>query len=106
MKNTFKAGKLYLVEKHYWFLLSPEDILPMMAPIAAATATPEDAEVDVVHLREMFNCQVACIYPNSTFCLLEQSGDYLKVISSKGEVGWMIYPDEPWTKYCIQEVIL
>ena len=45
------------------------------------------------------------ISPNSIFCFLEEDGKFLKVLSTNGELGWIIYPkDEAWNKGCIEEL--
>jgi hypothetical protein len=39
------------------------------------------------------------------FMLLEQDGKFCKVLSTEGNIGWIIYPEnEGWTKGCFEEV--
>ena len=79
---NFNIGKLYQVKKYYWFLYPTKDI-------AACNLLEQHAVSD--------------ISPNSIFCLLEKDGNFLKVLSTSGELGWMVCPSNE-DKGCIEEV--
>jgi len=101
-----KIGGLYQLKKYYWLLYPSRDIATAsLAP--AAAGRPDAAAVPnwVKYWSEQFNCNVSYISSNSLFVLLEQDGKYYKVLSTNGELGWIIYPkNEAWTKGCIEEV--
>ena len=40
-----------------------------------------------------FKCNVSYISPNSIFCLLEKDGEFIKVLSTNGELGWIYLAD-------------
>ena len=82
---NFKTGKLYQIKKFIWLLYPTKDIAAGdAAALAASTA-------EAAYLSKELNCNISYISENSILCLLEQDGKYLKVISSNGESGWMIY---------------
>jgi hypothetical protein len=103
-------GKLHQIKKLYWFLYPSKDIATdayASPSLAAAVATSAEASGHggATYFSKQFNCNVTFVSPNDIFCLLEQDGKYLKILSTNGELGWMIYPtNEPWTKGCIEEV--
>ena len=91
----FDKGKLYQVKKYFWYLYPSKETAADAAAAVSATA----------YWSKEFNCNVTYISPNSIFCLLESNGKFLKVLTTNGEIGWMIYPKkQPWTKGCIEEV--
>jgi hypothetical protein len=118
-----KIGKLYKNNEYFWLLYPSKDIaaaadavgLPIWfaanrfavgaPPHAAHPARDPRLARHVAYYSKHFKCNVSYIEPNSIFCLLEQDGEYIKVLSTNGELGWMIYPtNEPWTRGCIEEV--
>ena len=53
----------------------------------------------------MLKCNVSFIPQNSMFMLLEQDKEYYKVLSTDGQLGWIIYPEnEVWAKDCFEQV--
>ena len=91
---NFKTGKLYQIKKYYWMLFPTKETASSSA--VASTA----------YLSKQFNCNVTYISPNDIFCLLEQDGNFMKVLTINGEIGWMIYPkDLIFTNGYIEEVI-
>jgi hypothetical protein len=102
------VGKLYLVNRYFWYLY-PKDIAAKeesfghVQSVAAGFASSAAALTAV--WSKKFNCKITFVSPNDIFCLLEQDGKLFKVLSTNGELGWMIYPtNEAWTKGCIEEV--
>jgi hypothetical protein len=94
-----KIGKLYQVKKYFWLLYPSKDIAVAEAPAAGPFAA---ADAAAAHYGKYLKCNVSYIEPNSIFCLLEQDGEYIKVLSTNGEVGWIILAD--WYKDDIEEV--
>ena len=100
-------GKLHQIKKYYWLLYPTKDVASdnTLAVTRPARPTAVVCERTAADLSKEFNCNVSYISENSIFCLLEQDGKYLKVLSTNGELGWMIYPEnEVWTKGTIEEV--
>ena len=107
-----KIGKLYQVKKFYWFLYPSKE----RAAAAAADAwwPGDDHGIAALHgvvaaqaaqWSEHFKCNVTFVSENSIFCLLEEDGNFLKILSTNGELGWMIYRNnEERNKGCIEEV--
>jgi hypothetical protein len=100
-------GKLYQVKKYFWFLYPSKEIaaaaartVEHVAPEAAAISTAPAHTA--AYYRKHFKCNVSFIEPNSVFCLLEQDAKYCKVLSTNGEIGWIILAD--WYKDDIKEV--
>ena len=102
-------GKLYQIKKHVWYLYPSKE--------TAAHASRRHAAADALHSdpseaayyselwSKQFNCPVSYISENSIFCLIGNNGKLLKVLSTNGELGWMIYrTNESWTKGCFEEV--
>ena len=100
-----KIGKLYQIKQYFWYLF------PSKETFAAHRRPPPPARHDIsaaiaAYWSERLKCNISYISENNIFCLLVQDGDYLKVLSSNGEIGWMFYPkNEAWTKGCFEEVI-
>ena len=85
-------GGLYQIKKWFWLLYPTKDIA-------------EAAAADARYWSKRFNCNVSFIPQNSMFMLLEQTDKVCKILTTNGEIGWIIYPeDAEWTKGCIEEV--
>ena len=83
--------KLYQTKNYYWLLYPSKDIA-----VVADASDHYDITVDAVVMNaayysdywsKEFNCNVSYISPNSIFCLLEEDGKYLKILSTNGELG-------------------
>ena len=100
-----KIGKLYQINKSFWYLYPTKDIAAD-AGKTVPPATHHAPQADTAtYLSKRYNCNITT--ENSIFCLIEKDEKYLKVITSNGEIGWMIYPEnENWTKDCFEEVKL
>jgi hypothetical protein len=101
-------GKLYQVKEYYWLLYPSTDIAvavahaditnPYTVPSCAAEGWSD-------YWSNQLNCNVSFIPQNSMFMLLEQTDKVCKILTTNGEIGWIIYPeDAEWTKGCIEEV--
>ena len=97
-------GKLYQVKKLFWYLYPSKEIV-LTAADEEPAAWLVGAAVATAYLSKKYNGNIAYICPNDMFCLLEEDGKYLKVLTTTGELGWMIYPEnENWAKGTIEEV--
>jgi len=93
-------GKLYQVKEYFWLLFPSKEIAAAEDDLAAA-ATAAVAD----YWSTYFKCNISYISPNSIFCFLEQDGRFCKILSTNGELGWIIYPkNKDWAKGCIEEV--
>jgi hypothetical protein len=109
-------GSLYEIKKWYWLLFPSKDIAAAVdgAPAVgvAATGVQEAATMLAItaaaataYWSKRLNNNVSYIAQNSIFMLLEQDGKYCKILTTNGELGWIIYPkDAEWAKGCIEEV--
>jgi hypothetical protein len=107
----FNTGKLFQVKKYFWLLYPSKDIAAAawdwIEAIAHAVAASDVASAECYSQAwsKQYNCNVTFVSPNDIFCLLEQDGKYLKILSTNGELGWINHPtNDAWTKGCIEEV--
>jgi len=80
------VGKLYQTKNYYW-LLSPSKEIEVAS--AAPRVSDATAAVAAASYSKRFNCNVSYISPKSIFLLLEQDGEFIKILSANGEVGWI-----------------
>ena len=100
---TFRIGKLYQIKQYFWMVYPSKDIANVAAARCAYATDTE--RLAAAYCSRQLNCNVTYIPKNGIFCLLEQDENYLKILSTNGELGWIIYPkNEAWTKGCIEEV--
>lgn len=95
------VGKLFQAKKLYWLLYPSKDIAPQEHVTTAVHQAATAVSVASGWCKEL-NCNVSYIEPNSIFCLLEQDGNFMKILSNNGELGWIILAD--WCKNYIEEV--
>jgi hypothetical protein len=96
-------GSLYQLKKYYWLLYPSMNL----AAVGAARAPPAAANAAsaAAYWSKRLNCNVSYIAKNSIFMLLEQDGEYCRVLTTNGELGWIIYPEnEEWIEGCIEEM--
>ena len=97
-----QIGKLYQIKKYYWLVYPSKETAACAGALSSAADAAgfsiTSAENLSDDLSESFNCNVTYISRNDIFCLLEKDRKYLKVLSTNGELGWMIHPEsEAWT---------
>jgi hypothetical protein len=78
-------GKLYQVKKFYWFLYPSKD---KAAAVTVAGLRVHAHPAAAASYSKRFNCNISYIEP-SIFLLLEQDGEFIKILSANGEVGWI-----------------
>jgi len=105
--NNMNIGSLYEIKKRYWFVYPDQ--------VAANRATNLDPSNDFVAVLSnpvnwsefwsgILKCEVPYISPKDLFCLLEREDNFCKVLSNKGELGWIVLTDS-YSKD-IEEVVL
>jgi len=108
-----KIGGLYQLKKYYWLLYPSSDAVAAAVEVAATTtAAATTAAVELTQARaaaacwsKRLNSNICCLVPSSIFMLLEQTERFCKILSTEGNIGWIIYPEnEGWTKGCFEEV--
>jgi hypothetical protein len=95
-------GKLYQAEKYFWLLYPSKDSAVEYAT-SYATASVIAAR-NLVNCIKMQNCNVSIVEPKNMFVLLEQDGEFCKILtanSANGELGWIVLND--WAKEHIRE---
>jgi hypothetical protein len=94
-------GKIYEIKRLFWYLY-PSKEFAFMGARGPLRGTPSwRALLEADFISERLNCNVSCISPNSTFVLLEQDGEYCKILTDNGAIGWIFYVD--WCKEHIRE---
>ena len=90
-------GKLYQAKNYYWFLYpSKYKVAARLAARPAAgdaAAAIAAAAAAAAYYSTYFNCNVSYIFPNNIFCLLEKDGEFIKILTTNGEVGWIYLAD-------------
>jgi len=94
-----EVGKLYQTKELYWFLFPSLETAHSQAP--AADASADYADNIAVYWSYELDCTVSYIIP-SMFVLLEQDKEYCRVLTTNGELGWIIL--DGWCKDDIEEV--
>ena len=107
-------GKLYTIKRYNWMLYP--DIQPAARwPAAVVAAQAGSARFQgtiqratpaaAAYWSERFDCHVGWIPAGTDVVLIEQTEqDYLHVLTSSGEVGWLWIPlTERWTEGCVEE---
>ena len=75
--------------------------------LEALVLDEDDAAYWSDYWSNQLNCDVSFISPKTILFPIEIDGKFLKILSTTGEIGWMIYPtNQDWTKDCIEEVTL
>jgi len=91
------VGKLYQVKKFCWMLFPSKEIAAT-ATAAEATVAAFAAAFAAAYYSEKYNCYVSYISAKSIFMLLEKDGEFIKILSANGEVGWIylaeLYKDD------------
>ena len=97
-------GKLYEIKEYFWLLYPSKEIAYAAddATAGRATLVHATAMATAAYYRKRFKCNVSYIEPNSIFMLLDQDGEYIKILSTNGELGWIYLAD--WCKKDIEEV--
>ena len=102
------VGKLYQIKKYSWMLYPSKEIATAPNTVTGNGTLWASSLSDAYWLdywSNQLNCNMTYISKNSIFCLLEEDGKYLKILSTNGELGWIIYPkNEEWNKGSIEEV--
>ena len=103
-----KIGKLYQFMKFNWLLFPTKELIDALDDFRIreyALPRHEDglnlyeALLGSSFIGSKLSCNVLIIETNDIFCVLEKEEKYLKVLTTKGEIGWMILPEEEeWAK--------
>ena len=87
------VGKLYQVKNLYWMLFPSKEIAATTAPASFVSPRCDHAARAAAYNSKYFNCNVSYISPNSIFVFLEKDGEFIKILSTNGEVGWIYLAD-------------
>ena len=99
------VGKLYQVKNLYWMIYPSTAVCCAHAALAhdPVRCGEKSAATSAAYYSKYFNCNVSYIEP-SIFCLLEKDGEFIRILSANGEVGWIYLAD--WCKDDIEEVTI
>jgi hypothetical protein len=103
------VGKLYQAKNYYWMLYPSKDVAAHAANTALSdgripSAHASPVERAAAYYSKRFKCNASYISPNSVFVLLEQDGEFIKILSANGEVGWIYRSLSDWWKDDIEGV--
>jgi hypothetical protein len=97
---TLEPGKLYRIDKWFWFLFPSLETAPTAALHPRRGA--RHAAAASSHLSKQLNCNVSFLNEGDTIMVVEVSGIQVKVINQEGKGGWINFPaDEEWAGRCI-----
>ena len=108
-----EIGKIYQTKGYYWMFYPSKEVIDIVLSsvkisvegifVAKDFATAESLSS---FWKVRSNLNVSYLVPNSFFCLLEQKENAFKVLSTNGNLGWIIYSKkERWKNAWIEEVI-
>jgi len=87
-----KIGKLYENHEFFWLVLPTKqsmlEVTPSMMP--SPTRYRPTIESDVSFYSKHCSCSVSYITPKTMFVVLEEhAGERFKILTERGEVGWI-----------------
>jgi hypothetical protein len=92
-----EIGKLYQTKKIYWFLFPSKDLAATSIVCGNAYSFPSSdmfsINLGAAYWRKHLNCNVSYISPSSIFMLLEENGNFCKVLSTEGKIGWIYFTE-------------
>ena len=99
-------GSLYQVKKYFWLLFPTKEII--------STVVEDARDVMSVHAlgaadyaawySRKYNCNVSWFPPESFVVCLEEDGDYKKVLTSEGLIGWTRFGEHKSYNESFEEV--
>jgi hypothetical protein len=96
----FEPGKLYRIDKWFWFLFPSLETATADHHAYSAVAAAASS-----HLSKQLNCNVSFLNEKDTIMAVEVSGEQIKVINQEGKSGWINFPlDEVWVRKAISKV--
>jgi len=104
-----KLGKMYQIKKHYWLLFPNKEAIATVASaygVTSVATSPVSAlassSAAAASWSKKYNCNVSYFSPNDLVVLLEVDGEYKKLLSSSGEMGWTWFIED--FNDCFEEV--
>jgi len=86
-----QLGKMYLVKEYYWFMFPTKELAEAIAAGRRAMAALDAAWCRTRVASEDYNCNnVSFVEENTYVVLLEQDNDYIKILDSNGNIGWIV----------------
>ena len=92
-----EVEKLYQIKMWFWLIHpSKHTVLDGSNPLNS-----RHLAIDIAtYCSRKLKCNITYIPENSIFCLLERDEKTAKVLSTSGELGWMVCPsNEDWPAY-------
>lgn len=88
-----KIGCLYQVKKFNWLLYPSKEIADTVERHSPEDLDGTNSTAVAAHYSKLFNCNVSYTSPKDLVVLLEADKNYKKVLSAKGEIGWIRLPE-------------
>ena len=85
------VGQLFQFTKYIYMLYPTKEFLLKAIAKRAVTEAVErrDAALLAAYWSNELDCTISYVEPYSIFCLLEQDGEYIKILASEGILGWI-----------------
>ena len=98
-------GSLYQVKKYFWLLFPKVEYLQHLDDARGAVVSIDaDGAADyAAWYSSKYNCVVSWFSPDSLVACLEEDGNFKKVLTSEGLVGWTWFGERD--NECFEEVI-
>ena len=97
-------GSLYTVKKFCWLLFPTKDAAALFAAARRyfeAAVVPDEAPAAADYWSRQLKCEVTYFSRDSIIVFLEEDGNYKKVLTSDGKIGWTWF-DESYNE-CFEE---
>ena len=94
-------GKLYQAKNLFWLLFLHVSSHHAMMAWHGIAHSAFNAHALIRYWTMRFQCNVSFIEPKSMFVCLEQDGEFCKILTVNGELGWIVLND--WAKEHIRE---
>ena len=99
-------GSLYTVKKFYWLIFPTKALARLLTILPDDSALPASA-IDAIAAAacwsRAYNCEVTYFCPDSIVVFLEEDGNYKKVLTSEGKIGWIWFAEEYYND-CFEEL--
>lgn len=106
---TLEPGKLYQINRHFWFLFPTKEVADDRNTVHAARLVAVSMLATAVswasYWSKELNCTVSFLDKGDTFMVVEVSDIQVRVINQDGKSGWISFPlDEAWARKSVGKV--
>ena len=96
-------GSLYLVKKWHWLLFASKETAVLLGAEGVDYGEGHgNVAFTASYWSKRYDCEVTYFSPDSIVVFLEEDGEYKKVITSDGKIGWICFVED--YNDCFEEV--